>query len=89
VSQVRQPTAVSGKGKEPGHQPRRCLRATYTRTAGVLHLFAAYEPGEDKPFGHIKAHKNRARFLEFCRYMRSPTRSRCGSRSPATTSART
>src|SRR5436189_3554773 len=49
--------------------PRR--RATYTRTAGVRHLFAAYELGEDKLFGHIKPRKTRARFLEFCRYLRS------------------
>jgi transposase len=27
--------------------------------------------GEDKLFGHIKSRKNRARFLEFCRYLRS------------------
>jgi hypothetical protein len=29
------------------------MRATYTRTAGVRHLFAACELGEDKLFGHI------------------------------------
>jgi transposase len=37
----------------------------------VRHLFAAYELGEDKLFGHIKPRKNRAQFLEFCRYLRS------------------
>ena len=47
------------------------MRATYTRTSGVRHLFAAYELGEDKLFGHIKPRKTRARFLEFCRYLRS------------------
>jgi hypothetical protein len=47
------------------------MRATYTRTEGVWHLFAAYELGEDKLFGHIKPRKTRARFLEFCRYLRS------------------
>jgi hypothetical protein len=47
------------------------MRATYTRTGGVRHLFAAYELGEDKLFGHIKPRKTRARFLEFCRYLRS------------------
>jgi transposase len=67
----RQWAAVSGKGKEPGRAPRRRMRATYTRTAGVRHLFAAYELGEDKLFGHIKPRKTRARFLEFCRYLRS------------------
>jgi hypothetical protein len=66
----RQRAAVSGKNAEPGRAPRR-LRATYTRTAGVRHLFAAYELGEDKLFRHIKPRKTRARFLEFCRYLRS------------------
>ncbi len=47
------------------------MRATYTRTAGVRHLFAAYELGEDKLYGHIKPRKTRTRFLEFCRYLRS------------------
>jgi transposase len=67
----RQWAAISGKGKEPGRAPRRRRRATYTRTHGVRHLFAAYELGEDKLYGHIKPRKTRARFLEFCRYLRS------------------
>jgi transposase len=67
----RQWAAISGKSKEPGRAPRRRRRATYTRTPGVRHLFAAYELGEDKLYGHIKPRKNRARFLEFCRYLRS------------------
>jgi len=67
----RQWAAVSGKNKEPGRAPRRRMRATYTRTAGVRHLFAAYELGEDKLYGHIEPRKTRARFLEFCRYLRS------------------
>src|SRR5690348_1777277 len=67
----RQWAAVSGKGKEPGRAPRPRMRATYTRTAGVRHLFAAYELGEDKLFGHVKPRKTRARFLEFCRYLRT------------------
>src|SRR5437016_6284699 len=67
----RQWAAIGGKGKEPGRAPRRRRRATYTRTAGVRHLFAAYDLGEDKLYGHIKPRKTRARFLEFCRYLRS------------------
>jgi transposase len=67
----RQWAAIGGKGKEPGRAPRPRMRATYTRTAGVRHLFAAYELGEDKLFGHIKPRKTRTRFLEFCRYLRS------------------
>jgi transposase len=89
----RQWAAVSGKGKEPGRAPRRRMRATYHRTAGVRHLFAAYELGEDKLFGHIKPRKTRARFLEFCRYLRSlyPTSVRiaiiCDNFSPHLTTA--
>jgi transposase len=67
----RQWAAVSGKGKEPGRAPRPRMRATYTRTEGVRHLFAALELGEDKLFGHIKPRKTRGRFLEFCRYLRT------------------
>ena len=47
------------------------MRTTYTRTAQVRHLFAALELGEDKLFGHIKPRKTLARFLKFCRYLRS------------------
>jgi hypothetical protein len=50
----RQWAAVGGKNAEPGRAPRRRLRATYTRTKGVRHLFAAYDLGEDKLYGHIK-----------------------------------
>jgi len=67
----RQWAAVSGKGTDPGRMPRRRMRATYTRTAGVRHLLAAYELSEDKLFGHVKPRKTRGRFLEFCRYLRS------------------
>jgi transposase len=67
----RQWAAISGKSKESRRAPRRRMRAIYTRTAGVRHLFAAYELGEDKLYGHTKPRKTRARFLEFCRYLRS------------------
>jgi len=67
----RQRAAVSGEGKEPGRKPRPRLRATYTRTERVRHLFGAYELGEDKLFGHIKPRKTRGRCLEFCRYLRT------------------
>jgi len=67
----RQWAAIGGKGKEPGREPRPRMRATYTRTEGVRHLFAAYELGEDKLFGHVKPRKTRGRFLEFCHYLRS------------------
>jgi hypothetical protein len=67
----RQRAAVSGKNAEPGRAPRPRMRATCTRSAGVRHLFAAYELGEDRLFGHIKPRKTRGRLLEFCRYLRS------------------
>jgi hypothetical protein len=71
------------------------MRATYSRTAGIRHLFAAYELGEDKLYGHIKPRKTRARFLEFCRYLRSlyPLNTRiaiiCDNFSPRPARART
>jgi transposase len=67
----RQWATIGGKSKESGRAPRRRMRATYTRTKGVRHLFAAYELGADKLYGHIKPRKTRAQFLEFCRYLRS------------------
>ena len=54
-----------------GGRPRRRLRATYHRTSGVRHLFAALELGSDKMYGHIKKRKRRGEFLQFCRYLRS------------------
>jgi transposase len=67
----RQSAAVIGKGKEPGRAPRPRMRATYTRTQGVRHLSAACELGKDKLYGHVKPRKTRARFPQFCRYLRS------------------
>jgi transposase len=67
----RQRAAVSGKNAGPGRAPRPRMRATCTRTAGVRHLLAACELGEDKPYGHIKPRKTRTRFPGFCRYLRS------------------
>jgi transposase len=58
------------KGQSGGPRRRR-RRATYNRTQGVRHLFAAYDLGRDKIYGHVKKTKNRTRFLEFCRYLRS------------------
>ena len=90
----RQWAPASGKGKVPGRAPRRRMRATYHRTEGVRHLLAAYELGEDKLFGHVKPHKTRTRFLEFCRYLRSlyPPQVRiaivCDNYSPHLTTAR-
>jgi len=63
------PVAVKGGA---GVMPRRRRRrATYNRNDGVRHLLAAYDLGKDKIYGHIKTTKNRTKFLEFCRYLRS------------------
>jgi transposase len=60
-----------GQHKDPGREPRPRRRATYTRPHGARHLFAAYDLGKDRLYGHIKPRKHRTRFLEFCRYLRS------------------
>ena len=61
--------ATKGKSTRPR---RRRRRATYNRNDGVRHLLAAYDLGKDRIYGHIKTTKNRTKFLEFCRYLRSP-----------------
>ncbi|WP_231509280.1 hypothetical protein [Streptosporangium roseum] len=43
-----------GRHKDPGRDPRPRRRATYTRPHGVRHLFAAYDLGKDKLYGHLK-----------------------------------
>ncbi|MCO5313473.1 MAG: IS630 family transposase [Microthrixaceae bacterium] len=66
------PVAVKGGGDGGAGSPRRRRRrATYNRNDGVRHLLAAYDLGQDKIYGHIKVTKNRTKFLEFCRYLRS------------------
>jgi transposase len=67
----RQWAPICGNAAEPGREPRRRMRATYTRTGGVQHLFAAYDLGRDRLYGHIKPRKTRTRFLEFCSYLRT------------------
>jgi len=61
----------AGRHKDPDREPRPRRRATYTRPHGVRHLFAAYDLSTDKLYGHIKHTKNRTKFLEFCRYLRT------------------
>ncbi|HEV8527285.1 MAG TPA: IS630 family transposase [Actinomycetes bacterium] len=65
------PAATKATKGQPGGPRRRRRRATYNRTQGVRHLFAAYDLGRDKIYGHVKTTKNRTKFLEFCRYLRS------------------
>ncbi|MFF4779305.1 IS630 family transposase [Microtetraspora fusca] len=64
-------TDVGGKGKDPNREPRPRMRATYTRTQGVRHLFAALDLSKDRMYAHVKKRKRRGEFLEFCRYLRS------------------
>ncbi|MET7459019.1 hypothetical protein [Nonomuraea sp. NPDC005501] len=64
-------TDVGGKYKDPERGPRQRMRATYTRTQGLRHLFAALDLGKDKMYGHVKKRRRRGEFLEFCRYPRS------------------
>jgi transposase len=63
------PVAVKGGGD--GVPGRRRRRATYNRYDGVRHLLAAYDLNKDKIYGHIKVTKDRTKFLEFCRYLRT------------------
>jgi hypothetical protein len=63
---------VSRRKKGSTASPRRRRRrATYKRTQGVRHLFAALDMNRDTLYGHVKANKNRTTFLAFCRYLRS------------------
>jgi hypothetical protein len=70
------------------------VRGINTDTEEVRRLFAAYELGEDKLHEHIKPRRTRARFLEFCRYLRcryplpSPITVACDNFSPHLTAGR-
>ena len=61
----------AGTAREPGEPPRPRRRATYHRTGGIRHMFGALDLTAGKMYGHVKRHKKRAQFLEFCRYLRS------------------
>ena len=61
----------AGTPREPGEPPRPRRRATYHRTGGIRQLFGALDLTAGKMYGHVKRHKTRAQFLEFCRYLRS------------------
>lgn len=61
---------AAGTG-DPQAPRRRRRRATYKRPHGVRHLLAGYDLSTDRLYGHVKAHKRRAEFLAFVRYLRS------------------
>ncbi|MGW2184152.1 IS630 family transposase [Streptomyces sp. NPDC001732] len=60
-----------GRHRGPDHEPRPRRRVTYPRPHGVRHLFAAHDLAKAHLYGHVKKTKNRSKFLEFCRYLRS------------------
>jgi len=59
------------RGEKCEREPRRRLRATFNRTQGVRHLFAAFDLRANKLYGHVKPRKRRGEFLAFLRYVRS------------------
>ena len=65
------PVVRRAKKGSTGSPRRRRRRATYKRTQGVRHLLAALDMNRDRLYGHVKTTKNRTKFLEFCRYLRS------------------
>jgi transposase len=65
------PMATASESTDQDLPRRRRRRATFTRKDGVRHLLAAYDLNQDKMYGHIKVTKDRTRFLEFCRYLRT------------------
>lgn len=58
-----------GRGWFPTGQPRR-LRATYTRTGGVRHMFAALDLTSGQMFYRFRDHKRWPEFLDFCKQLR-------------------
>ena len=65
------PMAVKNESAGQDLPRRRRRRATFNKNDGVRHLMAAYDLNKDKMYGHIKVTKDRTRFLEFCRYLRT------------------
>jgi transposase len=59
-----------GRGRHPRGKPRR-FRATYTRTAGVRHLLAAYDPATGRLYGHIRPTKTWREVRELLRSLRA------------------
>ena len=81
--------AIGGKGKEPGRAPRPRLRATYTRTAGVRHLFAPMSWARTSCTGISSRARPGPGSWSSAATCAACTRSLPGSRSSAITSART
>jgi len=60
----------TGKAWRPQRQPRR-LRATYTRTAGVMHMLAALDLATGRLFYRIRPRKRRIEFLDLLKTLRA------------------
>ena len=60
----------TGKAWQPQRRPRR-LRATYTRTAGVMHMLATLDLATGKLFYRIRARKRWIEFLDLLRALRA------------------
>ena len=58
-----------GKGWFPTGKPKR-LRATFHRTAGVRHMFAALDLASGEMFYRIRDRKRWSEFLDFLRQIR-------------------
>lgn len=63
--QPRAGTCLAGAGKRVERH-----RATYHRTGGVRHMFAAYDLKTDRVFGRFESRKNWRTFLGFLRWLR-------------------
>jgi transposase len=59
-----------GKAWRPRHRPRR-LRATYTRTDGVMHMLAGLDLATGKLFYRIRPRKRWVEFLELIKALRA------------------
>jgi len=60
----------TGKAWQPKRRPRR-LRATYTRTAGVMHMLAALDLASGKLLYRIRARKRWIEFLDLLKTLRA------------------
>jgi hypothetical protein len=60
VSMSSGPAASQGQGLAPRRKPRR-RRASYTRSAGVMHMLAALDLATGRLFYRIRAHKRQDR----------------------------
>jgi hypothetical protein len=58
-----------GKGWFPHNQPKR-FRATYNRTGGVRHMFAALDLASGEIFYRFRDRKRWREFLGFCKQLR-------------------